>query len=132
LIGRVGIGNTSQGVTISGSTVRTANGNTFTDTGGILALDTNIGTYSKDEFTILPEMSATLGYSLSMRTRFLVGYTFIYWDKVVRAGNQVDLNVNPDFIPDAQPTNGASSPAFAFTDTSFWAQGLSLGLEYRW
>ena len=71
LIGRVGIGNTSQEVRIDGSTVTTTGGNAFNDTGGLLALGSNIGTYTRDEFTILPEASATLGYALSPRCRFL-------------------------------------------------------------
>jgi hypothetical protein len=132
VIGKVAIGNTNQDVTINGSTIRTADGNSFNDQGGFLALETNIGSYSRNEFTVLPELSTTLGYAISPRTRLLVGYTFLYWDQVVRAGDQVDLRVNTDFLPDAQPTDGPNRPAFAFTDTSFWAQGVSLGLEYRW
>ena len=131
-IGRVGIGNTNQEVTISGSTTATQNGNTVTDPGALLALESNIGNYSRNEFTVIPEVSLSLGYALSPRSRFLVGYTFFYWNKVARAGNQIDLNVNEDLIPPVQPTNGDAVPAFAFTDTSFWAQGLSLGFDYRW
>lgn len=132
LLGKVGIGSTSQNVTINGTTTRTVNGNAFTDPGGLLALDPNIGSYSRDEFTVLPEVSATLGYALSPRTRFLVGYTFIYWDNVVRAGDQIDTTLNEDFFPDARPTTGPNRPEFSFVDTGFWAQGVSLGLEYRW
>lgn len=132
LLGKVGIGSTSQEVTIRGTTSRTANGNSFTDEGGLLALEPNIGSYSRNEFTILPEMNATLGYAISPRTRFLVGYTFIYWNNVVRAGEQIDTTINPDFLPDVQPTTGPRRPEFSFVDSGFWAQGLSLGLDYRW
>lgn len=132
LMGRVGIGNTSQKVSVRGSTTRVVNGNSFTDQGGILALDSNIGEYSRNEFTILPEVNATLGYSLSPRSRLLVGYSFLYWNNVVRAGEQIDTTVNPDLIPDAQVTTGPNRPEFSFVDTGFWAQGLSLGLDYRW
>lgn len=132
LIGRVGFGNTSQELSIDGSTQTTNNGNSVSDRGALLALESNIGTYSADEFTVLPELSATLGYALSARTRFLVGYTFVYWPSVVRAGDHIDLNVNTDLIPPVQATTGDDAPAFAFQDTEYWAQGLSLGLEYRW
>lgn len=132
VIGRVGIGNTSQDVTIAGSTATTQSGTTINDEGGLLALESNIGTYSRNDFTVLPEVSVSLGYALSSRTRFLVGYTFLYWNNVVRAGDQIDLNVNEDLIPPARQTTGDAVPAFAFSDTSFWAQGLSLGFEYRW
>lgn len=132
LIGRVGFGNTSQEVSIDGATTTTSGGTSVSDRGALLALESNIGTYSRDEFTVLPELSATLGYALSARTRFLVGYTFVYWPSVARAGDQIDLNVNTDLIPPVQATNGDDVPAFAFQDTEFWAQGLSLGMEYRW
>ena len=132
LLGRVGIGNTRQSVTIAGQTTTVGGGATFEDPGGILALSSNIGSYNRNEFTVLPEVSATLGYALSPRTRFLVGYTFFYWSEVVRAGDQIDLNVNTDLLPPPLPTTGPQSPAFAFVDTDFWAQGISFGLDYRW
>lgn len=132
VIGRVGIGSTEQRVTIDGSTTSSNATSSATDQGGLLALESNIGDYKRNEFTVLPEIGVTLGYSLSQRTRFLVGYTFIYWDNVVRAGDHVDLNVNPALLPPVQTTTDAQVPAFAFTETDFWAQGLSLGLEHRW
>lgn len=132
LLGKVGIGNTRQKVDIRGSTTRTVAGNTFVDPGGLLALETNIGSHSRDKFTVLPEMNATLGYSITPRTRLLVGYTYIYWNNVVRAGEQIDTTVNTDLLPDPQPTDGPARPAFTFVDSGYWAQGLSLGLDYRW
>ena len=132
LMGRVGIGNTHHEVAIRGATTSSANGNSVTDSGGLLALDTNIGTYSRDEFGFLPEVNATLGYSISPRMRLLVGYTFLYWNNVARAGDQIDTTINTDFLPDVQATTGPNRPAFSFVDTSYWAQGLSLGLDYRW
>ncbi len=132
LVGRVGIGQTSQEVSIRGSTATTSGTSTFNDPGGLLALESNIGTYSRDEFTILPEMQATLGYAISPRSRLLVGYSFMYWNDVARAGEHIDTNVNTDLIPPAQATTAPASPVFAWKDSSYWAQGLSLGLEYRW
>ena len=132
LIGRVALGNSSQQVTIDGTTTTSSGGISATDPGALLALESNMGTYTRDEFSTISEFSATLGYALSARSRFLVGYTFIYWPNVLRAGNHIDLNVNTDLLPPPQPTTGPDAPTFAFTETDFWAQGLSLGLEYRW
>ena len=104
----------------------------MSDPGALLALESNSGTFSRDEFSVVSEFGATLGYALSARSRFLVGYTFIYWPNVVRAGEQIDLNVNTDLLPPPQATDDPEVPAFAFNETNFWAQGISLGLEYRW
>jgi hypothetical protein len=51
---------------------------------------------------------------------------------VVRAADQIDLNVNPNLLPPAVDPPGQLSPTFAFHKTDFWAQGLSVGLDYRW
>ena len=64
--------------------------------------------------------------------RFLVGYSLIYWSNVVRPGDQIDLNVNPDLLPPAMDNPGMLSPTFAMNDSAFWAQGINLGLDWRW
>jgi hypothetical protein len=132
LLGKVALGNNREIVTINGSTSSSANGITFGDTGGILALSSNIGEYTNDAFVAIPEFGVTIGYLIAPDLRFTVGYTFLYWSDVVRPGDHIDLNVNPDLIPPEQATNGSQTPAFAFNENDFWAQGLSLGLDYRW
>ncbi|MEZ6080872.1 MAG: BBP7 family outer membrane beta-barrel protein [Pirellulaceae bacterium] len=62
---RLGIGNNLQNVTINGSTATTVNGTTTNGTGGLLAQRTNIGTYERNQFTMVPELGARglSGYS---------------------------------------------------------------------
>ena len=62
-----------------------------------------------------PELNANLGFYLSPRLRFIVGYTLIYWGHVVRPGDQIDLDVNPDFLPpEIDPFEGPLRPQFVF------------------
>ncbi len=130
---RLGIGNTRQLVTIGGSTQTTQNGQTTTATGGLLAQRTNIGTLTRNQFGIAPELGATLGYQLTHRMRLTAGYSFIYWSNVVRPGDQIDTTVNPNLLPPENPTQNAFlNPRFAFRETDYWIQGLSLGGDYRW
>jgi hypothetical protein len=134
LQGRFGIGTNQQQVDINGVTQsRLGNGVTNNDQGGLLALDSNIGSFSRDRFSILPEFRATLGYKITPRLRATVGYTFLYWSNVVRPGDQIDLDVNRNQVPNpginpVVPT----SPRFSFNETDYWAQGISVGGEYRW
>ena len=132
LLGRVALGNNRETVRINGTTRTTTNSQSFVDEGGILALSSNNGSYSRNQFAVIPEFGATLGYALTSNLRITAGYTFLYWNNVVRAAEQIDTNVNPNLFPPPLANPGPASPAFAFNEASYWAQGLSLGLDYRW
>lgn len=134
VLSRMAIGNVEQRVGIRGDTTL-ANGSvsqTF-DNGGLLAQSTNIGEYERDEFGMLNEFGLTLGLYLTPRLRATLGYTLIYLSPVVRAGDQISLDVNPDLLaPPISPREGADRPQFAFRETDFWANGLNVGLDLRW
>lgn len=126
------LGDTHQSVTISGNTVISdpVNG-AVNNTGGLLALPSNIGTHSRDVFTVIPNLGLNVGYQFTNHLRAYVGYNYIYWSSVARAGNQIDHVVNTNQLPPAVP-GGPSRPAFQFNGTDFWAQGVNFGLEFRY
>ena len=130
---RVGIGNSLQTVTISGSTATLENGVTTNTATGILAERTNIGEFDRNQFVMIPELGATLGYQLTRCLRLTTGYSMIYWGNVVRPGDQVSLDVNPNlFAPESNPLTGALRPQFQFVSSDYWVQGLSFGADFRW
>lgn len=131
--GRVALGGVRQLVNIKGSTFR--NG-TLILSGGFLALDTNIGRYERSRFAVLPEAKASIGYRLTDNLAAFAGYDFLYISRVARPAEQIDLNINWSFIPvlifEERPIPfraGPSRPAFSFSDSPFWAQGLTVGLR---
>lgn len=128
LLGKMALGVTRQTVDIAGST--RINGVPGTG-GGLLAQTTNIGSYSRDTFTILPELGANLGFDLTSNLRLKAGYSLIFWSNVVRPGDQIDMDINPNLFPPAIP-GGAGRPEFVFRDTDFWVQGASFGGEFSW
>lgn len=133
LLSKLAIGNTRQRVFINGSTTRDTGVGPETKVGGLLAQSTNIGRYTRNELSIIPEIGATVGFALTQRLRITAGYTFLYWSRVARPGDQIDLEVNPSlltFPPAANPN--PARPQFVFRDTDFWAQGINLGADYRW
>ncbi len=133
LLFKLGFGNVRESVQINGSTISNDGTGPQEFSGGLLAQRTNIGNYSRDRFALIPEVGATLGFQLTQRLQANVGYTLIYWDRVVRPGDQIDRTVNPNlFPPEAVPFTGPLRPEFDFQETSFWAQGLSFGLTYVW
>ena len=131
---RIAIGGVKQEASISGeTTISPLTGPAETFSGGLLAQNSNIGTYSRDEFTMAPEINANLGFYLTPRFRALVGYTFIYWGNVLRPGDQIDLDVNPDQLPPPlDPIEGPLRPEYVFRQTDFWAHGLNVSLDLRW
>lgn len=134
---RLAIGNNKQTVRVNGSTEITdpsATPNVQTFEGGLLTQNPgNIGVFERNEFAVVPELGATLGYQLTDHLRATIGYTFIYWSNVVRPGDHIDRDVNPNLIPpQVPPIAGAARPGFEFDTTDYWVQGLSFGGEYRW
>jgi hypothetical protein len=128
---KLALGNTQSRVSINGSTVTTSPGQTpVTSTGGVLALPTNIGNFERNAFSAMPELGATLGYDLTCHLKATVGYTLLYWSQVARPGDQIDTNLNTSQFPSGQLT-GMPSPQVKFVTTDFWAQGLNVGLDYR-
>jgi hypothetical protein len=120
---KLALGSTMSRVTIDGSSVFTNGATTIVGPGGLLAARSNMGTYDRDVFSVVPELGVTVGYDVSCQLRATAGYTFLYWNQVARPADQIDLNVNP---------NGTAFPQFNFHTTDFWAQGVNLGLEYRY
>ena len=93
---------------IGGQTIINDGRGTVTYPGGLLAQTSNIGTYNTNDFAVVPELGVNLGFDLTPRFRVLVGYTMIYWSRVLRAGDQIDREINPNLIP--PPSRRSSVP----------------------
>jgi hypothetical protein len=133
LSARVAAGVIAQSVDISGATRSSApSGVVAIQPGGLLALPTNMGHFSRNQFAVLPEGSLVVGYQVTGSLRAWVGCTFLYCTNVVRPGDQIDRIVNPTFLPTGTGAGlPPARPGFSFQTSDFWAGGLSLGLEYR-
>ncbi|MBX3412280.1 MAG: BBP7 family outer membrane beta-barrel protein [Pirellulales bacterium] len=128
---KLGLGNMHETVNIWGSTIVTPpGGGSDSREGGLLALPSNIGYYSRNEFAVVPEAQINLSYHFTTWWRVQVGYTFIYWNNVVRAGHQIDTTVNTTQLDPVQV--GPDRPAFSFVSGDLWAQGLNVGTELRY
>ncbi len=127
LLGKLALGANSQTVRINGSTLRTnPDSSTVNSQGGILALPSNIGNYHRNQFAVLPEFGANLRYQLTPLWRLNVGYTLLIVTNVVRPGDQIDLNVDPQQFPIGI---SGSQPRFSYVDSDLWLQGINFGIE---
>jgi hypothetical protein len=130
--GKVALGGTQQTIDIHGATASTFPGGASGST-GLLALASNSGTFSRSQFSVIPEAEVKLGYNFTQCVSAYVGYNFMYWSDVVRSGQVVNTNVDARGIINSgsvgTPTN--NPPGGAFTNTNFWAQGVTFGVAFK-
>src|SRR5262249_8074951 len=108
-------------------------GNPGVQPGALFAQQSNIGTYHSSEFAVVPELNLNFGYIINPGVRVWVGYTFMYWNKLMRAGEQIDFNVDANQMPTrAAPGVLGTQPAFFARETDLWIHGVSLGLQLRY
>lgn len=106
--------------------------------GGVYAQRSNIGETTATRCAVVSELQANVGVQCGP-VRAFVGYTCLYVTSVARAGNQIDPGINPNqseaILRSANPPGvgfGPYSPERTVTSSSFWAQGISVGLELRY
>lgn len=138
VLGKVALGDTVQQLDISGSQrFVSPSGNVQNFTGGLLALPSNIGHFTNNAFSVVPEITVNLGYQFTPHVRAFVGYNFLYWSNVIRPGTSIDRSLDvtqiPNFPlnPEPSPVPGLH-PAPNFHQVGFWAQGVNFGLQFTY
>lgn len=125
--GTLGLGNNRTEVLIDGQTLTSVpGGGTATFDGGLLAQTTNIGTHTKNRFTVMPEaffgVSARFHYGWEIKA----GYQLIYWSDAAQAVNQIDRRVS-QFPP--EPPVGINAPAALMDSRGVLLHGLQTGVS---
>jgi Putative beta barrel porin-7 (BBP7) len=129
-LAKVALGNVRQSATVDGDTIVTVPGfDPVTSVGSLYALSTNIGSYQRDRFAVIPEVNFNVGYRLTRAWTARAGYTFLLWNRVAQAARQIDQSINPTQI--TGPLVGSAQPAFSFHNSEYWLQGVNFGLECR-
>jgi Putative beta barrel porin-7 (BBP7) len=139
---KVALGRTHETVEITGGQLITQGGRTQMFS-GLLTQPTNTGRFSRDKFAVVPEVGLNVGWQATPHVKCFVGYNFLYWSDVLRAGDQVDRVINTPALPGSNPVRPATfpiqqlaaapfRPTVLFRDTDFWAQGINFGLQLSW
>jgi hypothetical protein len=122
MLGKVALGSVRQSVSIDGQTVITLpDGPSATTEGGLLTQLSNMGTYDRNRFAVVPEARIMLCYNFTPRLSLGVGYEFMYWDSVALAGGQVDRLVDV--------TQTLADPGFSFEEDNFFVHGVTFLLQ---
>lgn len=128
---KIAFGVNDRDLTISGETFRSQ---AASQPAGLLALASNRGIHSSTAFGVLPEAHVQLGFRVTERFELQFGYSFLYWDQVLRPGESVDRVLNPNLIPTSTTfgaPGGPPRPRASEETTDFWLHGLRFGFEWR-
>ncbi|MEQ1825673.1 MAG: BBP7 family outer membrane beta-barrel protein [Pirellula sp.] len=129
---KLGMGNMERSVMINGSSTITVPGNppsTNTTTNGLLARNTNEGSYLSNTFVVSPEVNLTLGYRLTRGLEATVGYGYLGLPKVARVSDQLDPQLAANL---SNPLTGAIRPSFELLESNFSLHSLNYGLQWRY
>lgn len=102
---------------------------------GLFANSTNNGRFNDDEFAVIPEITAGLGYTWRSWLTTHIGYNFMFVSRVVRPGNVYNPAVDPAVIPTSPSfgLGGGVPVANPFmTKSEFWLQGVNFGFTVRY
>jgi hypothetical protein len=120
---RLGLGNLQRRVDINGSSVTGGVNQTFQ---GLLARDTNTGSFKDDTFIVLPEFGISAAYQIRPGLDFNVGYNYMLVPKVAQASRQIDKDLAVSF------SNTATAPSRDFEERDYWINSLGLGLQWNY
>lgn len=131
---KLSMGSTHQSLKVNGaSSLISPDGSVQTFPGGLLAVPSNSGLFTRDVFSIIPELNANVGFNITRNLKLFATYNLFYWSNIIRPGNQLtnridsrQVQTDPTFDGTATPT----TPAPSFLTSSFWAHGFSVGVEF--
>jgi hypothetical protein len=135
VLGKVAVGNVHQVVDVRGDTTAAGGTGPATLPGGVLALGSNSGRQTHDEFGVLPELNLNVGYEIRPGLRLYAGYTCLYLNDVTRPGDQINTTINPAQVPISPQygsLGGPAQPTPLFNHSDFWTQGINVGLALRY
>jgi hypothetical protein len=77
-------------------------------------------------------VAVKLGYDITPTIRVTIGYDFLYDSSVIRPTDQINRNIpkGQTFLQGGN-TVSTTSPARLFRTTDFFAQGMNLGVTFR-
>ena len=119
----------------AGQITSTTNTSTTNSNGGLLFSPTDVGQYSRNQFGLLPEINAKLGFKATERIKLTVGYDFLLLANVLRAPNQTQLipysnNLNYTANNQTQSANQTLQiPAFQYSTSNLIINGVTAGMQ---
>ena len=128
---KLALGDTRQEVTVNGTSETISGGRTTNLVqGGLLANSSNIGSYSRDAFSVIPEIELKVEYRFSPTLSLFASYDALIWGDVATAGEQVPTTVDVTRVPTNRffGSAGGVNPGFTMGHGNFVSQSMQLGV----
>jgi hypothetical protein len=131
---KLALGDTHQTVDIVGTSTSATADSAFrglpVTNGGVLAVRSNIGRHNKHEFGFIPEVGLNAGFQVLRSVRLFAGISWMYWDRVVRPGDQITNIIDTRQVPTSNFFNGqtVTQPPPPFFKSDFFAYGFNVGI----
>jgi hypothetical protein len=136
ILAKCALGQTNETVHISGMTTQNNPPDpnlglpgVVTSASGLLAQPSNVGKYTRNTLSLVPEAQLNIGYSFNENFMLKLGYNLIVWTNVVRPGTSISTSLNQQPLGDPVPVQPAL-PQFNFHSSTFWAQGFQVGFQW--
>jgi hypothetical protein len=125
-VGETRLANTFAGAPLAGTPVAAG-----LIPGPIQVLPSNSGEHSVYRVSLVPEIALRLRYCLTEQVTLSLGYSLLYWNRILCPGDLMDPQVNITQLPGHGPVSGPAVPAVQALHTDYFTQGLNAGLEFR-
>ena len=137
LLTKVALGNVHQVIEIDGRTQVTTPGDPPTlRAGGLLALPSNMGSVSRNQFAVLPEWGIHVTRKATEHLSLTIGYDWLLLTNTVRTGDQIDRTVDRSqlspFLNGTAAAAAAARPANPFHQTTMLAHGVNAGIQFTY
>jgi hypothetical protein len=137
-LAKLALGATQQRYLIQGQQIRTLpDGTTIYSPGGLLALPSNSGRFTRTRFAEVPELTVNARWRVTDNLGVHVGFTTLRWNEVSYPGDQVttarDISEIPNFPGgDTAPRVSRDQLRAPLRSSSLWLSGITFGAELAW
>jgi hypothetical protein len=136
LTGKVALGLVNQRVDINGFTGQNnpTTGVIARAVGGVYANAANVGRYTNDDFGIVTDLNASMGFNVTSWFTITAGYNFIFMNSVARPGYQISGAVDSTKVPVSATFGGAPGPVSLYNIRiqDYYTHGVNFGFNFRY
>lgn len=131
LVGKLAVGETRLANSFAGLPLNGAPVQPGLIPGPLQVLPSNAGEQSVYRVSLVPEVGTTLRFWVTNQVQLTLGYSLIYWNRILCPGDLMDSHVNPTQLPGRGPVTGPLAPLVQAVHTDYFTHGINAGLTIQ-